>query len=89
MIESFDFDIKYGSLVESFDNGCLVIASTPDGYEIAITTKGQGFPIRTLKDETGKPWQASCRKDAEDRANKIVSHILCEYGTILPAHIAV
>ncbi len=83
----FTFEMKYGALYESFDNADIVIASFPWGYEVAITRPGRTFPIKPSINSDGTNWVGKSREEAEERANKIVTHLLCEYGKTLPDHI--
>lgn len=87
-LEFAEFTVQYGKLVESFDNGDIVIATFPHGCEIAVTKPGRQFPIRTIVNPDGTNWVGT-RQEASDRADKIVRHLLCEYGTTLPDHVAV
>lgn len=78
--------MRYGSLYYSFDNADIVIATFPHGCEIAVTCPGRTFPIRPSIKNDGEVWTGS-RLEAEERADKIVKHLLCEYGTSLPKHL--
>jgi hypothetical protein len=80
--------MKFGELVETFTNGCLVIGHGPEGCEVAITGPNQSFPTRSIMGENGEKWLGSYA-EAKAKAEACVRHLLCEYGTTLPDHLAV
>ena len=54
-LTKIEVNLRYGPLIETFNNGCLVIAIMPQGWEIALTRPGRQSPIRTIHAENGRP----------------------------------
>lgn len=79
--------MKAGELVETFDNGCVVVMHDPRGCEVCITAPDQAFPIRPLIVPSGESWRGSAQ-EAREKAEKLVRVIHEKCGTVLPDHLS-